>query len=131
MAARRKVGDWVWMPKYSGFTVNSDRLKAQIQDDGGDTWCLDDCGDPDCFEWATLLTEPDVNGERHMLCHVNECRMFDEPVGKLQALCCGRADCKNPATELHTCPYKEEINGDKLTLCDCCSDCRQECVWDI
>ena len=38
---------------------------------------------------------------------------------------------KNPATELHTCPFAEEINDDHESLCDCCEECEQECIWDI
>jgi hypothetical protein len=30
------------------------------------------------MEWSTLWTEP-IDGERHVLCHVSECRMLDEP----------------------------------------------------
>mgnify|MGYP000744665381 CR=1 FL=1 len=43
---------------------------------------------------------------------------------------CSRCD-KNPAEEEHTCPYREEIGGDYETTCDCCDDCRHECLWDI
>ena len=40
--------------------------------------------------------------------------------------------CNNkPSEELHTCPYKEEINEDHKTLCNCCKECTQECCWDI
>jgi len=57
----------------------SNRLMAQIRDDGYN-YCMSNCGDPECKEWATLWTEPDPkhDGKRHMLCHVNECEMFDE-----------------------------------------------------
>ena len=37
---------------------------------------------------------------------------------------------KNPALELHPCPYKQEINGDS-ELCDCCDLCRDQCLEDI
>jgi len=131
MSIRRKVGDWVWMPKNTGFIIESDRFKAQIQADGGSMWCLDECGDEDCFEWATLLTEPDDTGYRRMLCHVNECRMFDEPAEDKKVLCSASSKCQNLAAPLHTCPFKEEIKNDSTTLCDCCSSCRQECLWDI
>lgn len=33
--------------------------------------------------------------------------------------------------ELHTCPYREEINGDYDTLCDCSPEETQQCAWDI
>ena len=39
--------------------------------------------------------------------------------------------CKcNKAEEPHPCPYSEEINDDHETLCTCCKECRQECIWD-
>jgi len=46
---------------------------------------------------------------------------------------CGGSFCggKNPAKALHICPYKEAINDDSVHLCNCCDECRQECVWEI
>ena len=39
---------------------------------------------------------------------------------------------KNPAKELHSCPFAEEINGnDDPEFCTCCDDCRHECCMDI
>lgn len=32
---------------------------------------------------------------------------------------------------LHSCPYKEEINNNSMTLCNCCEDCERECCQDI
>ena len=83
MSRRRKPGDWVWLRSNSGFVGESNRLKAQILDQGGDPcWgpSAGGCDDPECVEWPTLLTEPDPlhGGKRHMLCHVSECQMFDE-----------------------------------------------------
>ena len=46
---------------------------------------------------------------------------------KIEMCECG----KNPATEPHTCPYAEEINGDYETLCTCCEECQQNCIQDI
>ena len=83
MSIRRKEGDWVWLKANCGFTSASNLLKAEIM--GDDHGCLspcfgiNGCDDKDCKEWSTLWTEPDQNGERHMLCHVSECEMFDEP----------------------------------------------------
>ena len=37
----------------------------------------------------------------------------------------------NKAEELHTCPYKEEINNDSATLCNCCKECKYDCLRDI
>ena len=33
--------------------------------------------------------------------------------------------------ELHTCPYREEINGDYETLCDCDEEQQHQCAMDI
>ena len=57
----------------------SDWLQAEIQHEDSETHCFF-CDDPDCREWGTLFTEPDPlqNGERHVICHVSECDMFDE-----------------------------------------------------
>jgi len=80
MSKRRKAGDWVWLKQNCGFVCESNRLKAEIQAEKPEDWspCFY-CDDPDCQEWATLWTEPDPKtGERHMLCHVSECQMFDE-----------------------------------------------------
>ena len=38
---------------------------------------------------------------------------------------------KNPKAEPHTCPFKEEINGDDKSLCTCCESCTENCAWDI
>jgi len=38
---------------------------------------------------------------------------------------------KNQAAEPHTCPYKEEINEDHESTCECCDECRTECAYDI
>ncbi len=38
---------------------------------------------------------------------------------------------KNPAAEIHACPFQEEINDDHEEACDCCDECTQECLWDI
>ena len=49
-------------------------------------------------------------------------------VGEIEM--CARCG-KNPATESHSCPYNEEINGDFNTLCTCCGDCQAECALEI
>ncbi len=38
---------------------------------------------------------------------------------------------KRPSSKLHTCPYEEEINDDKKTLCNCCKKCTLSCVDGI
>lgn len=80
MSKRRKVGDWVWLTPNSMSTSDSFHLYVEIMDDGGWSGCLDNCGDPDCFEWYTLLCEPDPeNNERTGVGHYNECQMLDKP----------------------------------------------------
>lgn len=79
VSRRRKPGDWVKLPPNTGFVGESDRLPAEIQDQGSDP-CMRDCGDPDCQEWATLWTAPypaPGGVARGVLCHVSECEMED------------------------------------------------------
>ncbi len=38
---------------------------------------------------------------------------------------------KNDADSDHTCPYAEDIDGDSETLCNCCSECTNNCAQDI
>ena len=33
--------------------------------------------------------------------------------------------------ELHTCPYREDIHGDYITLCDCDEESTYQCAQDI
>lgn len=40
---------------------------------------------------------------------------------------CGQGEAQEP----HTCPYAEEIAGDRDTLCTCCSACETQCCQDI
>lgn len=78
MSKRRKTGEWVWLKPYSGFVAESNRYKAEIIGLESDTdSCCMLCGDSKCREWPTLWTE-EINGKRHMLCHVCECQMLDE-----------------------------------------------------
>ncbi len=40
--------------------------------------------------------------------------------------------CQNcstePAEELHSCPYSEEIHDDYDLKCNCCDSCQRECL---
>jgi len=36
-----------------------------------------------------------------------------------------------PTSELHSCPYAEEIHGDYETLCDCDEEQTRQCAQDI
>jgi hypothetical protein len=38
---------------------------------------------------------------------------------------------QEPTSELHSCPYAEEINGDYETLCDCDEERTRQCAQDI
>lgn len=38
---------------------------------------------------------------------------------------------EHDACKPHTCPYREEIDNDNETLCNCCDDCKQQCADDI
>ena len=38
---------------------------------------------------------------------------------------------KNYAEDEHACPYKEEIDNDDTSLCNCCPNCTEECNNDI
>ncbi len=78
MSKRRKTGDWVWLMPNSGFVGESNRLKAEIQPEEDPPPCFE-CDDDECAEWSTLWTAEDGDKGRHMLCHVSECRMLDEP----------------------------------------------------
>jgi len=56
-------------------------------------------------------------------------RLFVELVVPSVCFC---SNCKIAEAErLHTCPFREEINNDFETTCDCCSDCEGECHADI
>jgi len=84
----RKPHDKVWLGPGAGMTGEAARLQVEIlpeEFDGRDPLpCMLDCGRPGCREWSTVWTVPDpeANGKRHVLCHISECEMFDEPQGE-------------------------------------------------
>ena len=39
-----------------------------------------------------------------------------------------RCHCGEIEIQPHTCPYKEDINDDSETICNCCSVCRKNCA---
>jgi len=45
--------------------------------------------------------------------------------------CCSNTDCINAGTQWHVCPYKHAMFDDSETLCNCCDDCRWQCLQDI
>ena len=41
-------------------------------------------------------------------------------------------DCQcEESYDEHTCPYREDIDGDSESLCTCCAECTNECAMDI
>lgn len=43
---------------------------------------------------------------------------------------CSGCGCETDG-EFHTCPLREEMNGDEEFTCTCCPKCTAECVMDI
>jgi hypothetical protein len=43
---------------------------------------------------------------------------------------CEVENCKNKAQELHSCPFKSEIENDS-TLCNCCEKHERSCAREI
>ncbi len=43
---------------------------------------------------------------------------------------CDRCNCNDCESD-HVCPYKNEINDDDETLCNCCDACKDECLMSI
>lgn len=43
----------------------------------------------------------------------------------------GYEGCLGPEKEEHMCPFKQDIEGDEESLCNCCDSCRQICVSEI
>ena len=56
----------------------------------------------------------------------------DVTMNNVDDLCQGSCKCSNKGTtELHPCPYQEDINNDPYFQCNCCADCIYECAMDI
>lgn len=73
-----------------------------------------------------LKLSPEERAKVIELCEMIE-RNKPEAKVKSKKLC----QCGNPAERLHTCPYKEDINGDSETKCNCCVTCQNQCAMDI
>ena len=43
---------------------------------------------------------------------------------------CGRCGAEG-RIEDHPCPYQTEINGDFGFQCNCCDECRTDCIMEI
>jgi hypothetical protein len=38
---------------------------------------------------------------------------------------------KSASMDDHTCPFREELNNDSESLCNCCANCQYECAMDV
>jgi hypothetical protein len=38
---------------------------------------------------------------------------------------------KNPALELHKCPFQADVHNDPTPHCTCCLACQRDCTNDI
>jgi hypothetical protein len=57
--------------------------------------------------------------------------MKEKELELLEVVKCETCGNNEGTSELHTCPYAEDINGDSESMCNCCSDCEYECCMDI
>jgi hypothetical protein len=39
--------------------------------------------------------------------------------------------CTCPADYEHTCPFREDVNDDSESLCNCCASCEAQCGLEI
>ena len=39
--------------------------------------------------------------------------------------------CGNLAKEMHTCPFRSDVNNDNEFLCNCCKECKYQSAMDI
>ncbi len=53
---------------------------------------------------------------------------MERKMGKVKEKC---QSCSNDAREDHICPYREEMQEDKVSLCNCCEECEHSCAMDI
>jgi len=78
MSKRRQAGDIVFKKANAGFVGAASLVKIAPEDEGEESYCMLDCGDPECREWATCY-ECDASGNLlgGVACHVSECQMQD------------------------------------------------------
>lgn len=43
---------------------------------------------------------------------------------------CQKCKKKN-ALELHSCPYRSDVNNDNKFVCNCCRSCQTDCAQDV
>lgn len=79
MSKRRKAGDIVKRTNNSGFLIGDSPslIKLLPEDERYIDYCILDCGDVDCREWANceIVEEGPMKGEH--LYHISECQMRD------------------------------------------------------
>jgi hypothetical protein len=77
MSKRREVGDIVKKVKNAGFV--GEELIIQITDDSSENidFCMFDCGDESCREFANVDVLDAQGNYRGTCCHVSECQMED------------------------------------------------------
>ena len=39
--------------------------------------------------------------------------------------------CNKIGQDDHLCPFKEEVNNDEKSLCNCCEECTHDCLMDV
>jgi hypothetical protein len=81
MSKRRKQGDWVVIGQGSGF-YSGGPLIGQIdpyEPEKYKSYCMLDCGDNDCREWANIYVPGPDGTHKGDLYHVSECQMSDIP----------------------------------------------------
>jgi hypothetical protein len=80
MSKRRKAKEIVWKKENAGFVGRACLVQIIPEDEEkyGVSYCMLDCGDPECREWATCWAcDKDGNPTGGMACHVSECQMED------------------------------------------------------
>lgn len=43
----------------------------------------------------------------------------------------GPCKCGQEGRDMHTCPFKDEIENDKESLCNCCENCTYDCAMEV
>lgn len=82
MSKRRQPGEIIKRCAGSGFVASPEPDLLQVPSqpiyDREATFCMLDCGDRKCREWANLeIVTNDGLGTGHFMYHISECEMFD------------------------------------------------------
>lgn len=84
--------------------------------------CLDD---QDIDGGLSSEREDGQDGSGQLLSETRSLKSSDDKVH----LTCSK--CSGQGREDHPCPFNEDVNNDSTTLCNCCSECTQNCADDI